>query len=235
MKKIISSLLCMSLCLPLLANTDTEANKSDAPSIQHDASATSDFAILQQVQDERATNKINRPQSKQDTNAKATDELKDKKTNKPIQKDTQEKKESSLSAHPELVEEKRRNDQKADKNSLKPKKIKIGQPDQNQEQWRSFLKSCSTSLFIGAFIGGLSGQASAYTVHNQCNYNSKPKKAIATIINWFLWSAARQAILEMIEEEMDTYHIKHNKTLLETTGYCSDWLSYVYAMYKIYK
>ncbi len=81
----------------------------------------------------------------------------------------------------------------------------------------------------------MSGQASAYTIQHQCNYDSKVKKWCATIVNWFLWSAARQIILEMIEQEMDTYHIKHNKTLLETTGYCTDWISYVYGMYKIYQ
>ncbi len=118
------------------------------------------------------------------------------------------KKKTSISQGKKPKQKEKRNST-SDKTSLnKPKKIKIGQPDQNKEEWKAFLKSCSTSLFIGALIGGLSGQASAYTVHHQCNYDSRVKRWCATAINWFLWSAARQIILEMIEEEMDTYHIK---------------------------
>lgn len=116
-----------------------------------------------------------------------------------------------------------------------PQKIKISEHKSNHEKWKPFLQSCLTSILTGAAIGTLSGQASAYTVQHQCNFDSRIKRWTATAISWFLWSAARQAVIEVLEGEMDNYRIKHNKTLMEVTGYCSDWMSYVYAMYKIYE
>jgi len=172
MNKLIHSILLVSLCSPLLTNTQT--NKKTSNTTKQKKSKTTEKTKSQ----------------------KSTDTQKTKKA---------------------------------------PRKIKISKLNPNREQWKPFLKSCSTSLVTGALIGALSGQACAYTNHYKCNYKNKIKKWCAIIINWFLWSAARQAIIEMIEEEMDTYHIKHNKTLIETTGFCTDKLSYIYAMYTFYK
>jgi len=114
-----------------------------------------------------------------------------------------------------------------------PKKVKVSKRDQKkQENWKSFLKSCSTSISTGTLAGILSGQAFAYTARHQCDYQNKYVKNISKILAWFLWSAVRQTSLDMIEEEMDEYNIKHNTTLMTVSGFCADWLSACYAFLK---
>jgi len=152
---------------------------------------------------------------KQDLSPKVSTKKNKKIVSKPQQQSTsKEKKEKIKQKTYKSVA--KNNTQKA-----QPKKIN----NREREQWLSFLKSISTSVFTGTLIGAMSGQGLAYTLHCQCNYESTPKRWAAKILAWFLWSAARQTILDMFEEEMNTYHIKHNKMLIDTTGICMHWIS----------